>query len=334
MKQNLYSARWAVRVASAALALALGCTEDGTAPDAGALGGELRLYYLDLVGGVRTARADGSEAHLLIAGEGVGPDGVDVDVVRGHVYWTNMGAVSADDGTIMRADLDGTNVVTVVPVGHTFTPKQLKLDLQNDKLYWSDREGMRVMRANLDGSEIKTLVVTGEGDADRVEQRRWCVGIALDVARGQLYFTQKGGDNAGEGTIKRMPLELAAATDPAQRDDVETLFSDLPEPIDLDLDLETRTLYWTDRGDNTVSRAPLDATGFDPKARTDREVLVEGLGEAIGLSLDLENQRMYYTSLSTGVVGSAALDGSGATDLISGQGVLTGIVAVAVPNSP
>ena len=43
------------------------------------------------------------------------------------------------------------------------------------------------------------------------------------------------------------------------------LFDGLPEPIDLELDLKNRLLYWTDRGDpprgNTVNRAPIDV-GF------------------------------------------------------------------------
>ena len=49
---------------------------------------------------------------------------------------------------------------------------------------------------------------------------------------------------------------------PANRKDIEVLYKDLPEPIDLDLDLENRMMYWTDRGDpprgNTVNRAPMD----------------------------------------------------------------------------
>jgi hypothetical protein len=32
------------------------------------------------------------------------------------------------------------------------------LDKDGGKLYWCDREGMRVMRANLDGSQVETLV--------------------------------------------------------------------------------------------------------------------------------------------------------------------------------
>jgi hypothetical protein len=152
------------------------------------------------------------------------------------------------------------------------------------------------------------------------------VGVAVDVAGGKLYWTQKGGDNSGQGSLRRANLELPAGADPAMRSDIEVLFSKLPEPIDLALDVEHRYVYWTDRGDNTVSRAPLDVpAGADPAKRSDREILVKGLGEAIGISIDVGRGKLYYTSLA-GVVGVAGLDGSGAKDLLSGQGTLTGIV--------
>ena len=95
-----------------------------------------------------------------------------------------MGAVpSRNDGSIERADIDGSNRRFIVPPGGTFTPKQLHLDKANGKLYWSDREGMRVMRSNLDGSQIETLVQTGQGENDRLDQTRWCVGITVDPER-------------------------------------------------------------------------------------------------------------------------------------------------------
>jgi len=67
----------------------------------------------------------------------------------GHIYWTNMGVPNLDDASIERADLDGGNRSVIVPRGVTHTPKQIHLDKDNGKLYWCDREGMRVMRANL-----------------------------------------------------------------------------------------------------------------------------------------------------------------------------------------
>ena len=84
------------------------------------------------------------------------------------------------------------------PQGGTFTPKQLQLEKENGKLYWCDREGMRVMRCNLDGSNIETLVDTSHGDPPTgPDATKWCVGIAVDPERGHIYWTQKGPDDAG-----------------------------------------------------------------------------------------------------------------------------------------
>src|SRR5262249_61300426 len=111
--------------------------------------------------------------------------------------WTNMGVPSRNDGSIERADLDGRNRQSIILEGGTFTPKQLHLEKRSGKLYWCDREGMRVMRANLDGSAIETLVQTGQGDADRRDLTRWCGGITVDPDRGQIYWTREGPDEAG-----------------------------------------------------------------------------------------------------------------------------------------
>jgi DNA-binding beta-propeller fold protein YncE len=291
-----------------------------------------RLFFLDLGGGrVFSANPDGSDLKTIVKEGRKLPDGVVVDAAAGHIYWTNMGNPSANDGSIDRADLDGGNITTIIPVGGTFTPKQLQLDKKNGKLYWCDREGMRVMRANLDGSNIETLVQTGHGDADRRDARRWCVGIALDVEGGKLYWTQKGNDNAGEGRIFRTNLEIPKGQDPASRQDIEILFDGLPEPIDLDIDLEKRIMYWTDRGDpprgNTVNRAPMDAPPGNGK---EPEIIFTHLMEGIGLALDPNGERMFVTDFA-GSVYSASLDGTNKKTLLVAQGNLTGIAYAELP---
>jgi hypothetical protein len=180
------------------------------------------------------------------------------------MYWTNMGVPTANDGSIERADLDGQNRQTIVRQGGTFTPKQLQVEKKSGKLYWCDREGMRLMRANLDGSIIETLVDTGRGDPrPGPDATKWCVGVAVDVDGGKVYWTQKGPDNAGEGRIFRAGIEIPTGQTGSHRADIEVLYDGLPEPIDLELDLNNRVMYWTDRGDpprgNTVNRAPMDA---------------------------------------------------------------------------
>ena len=234
-----------------------------------------RLFVLDLSGNrVLSLNPDGSD-RKVIATECRLPDGIAVDVEGGHIYWTNMGVLTQNDGSIERVDLDGRNRTTIVPQGGTFTPKQLQLEKKSGKLYWCDREGMRVMRANLDGSAPETLVETSQGDPrPGPDATKWCVGIAVDAERGQIYWTQKGPDNAELGRIFRAGIEIPNGQSASNRSDIEVLFDGLPEPIDLELDLTNRLLYWTDRGDpprgNTVNRAPMDAGYRKARARARR----------------------------------------------------------------
>ncbi|WLA85147.1 3-hydroxyacyl-CoA dehydrogenase [Bradyrhizobium elkanii] len=290
-----------------------------------------RLFLLDLSGGrVLSMNPDGSHPQL-IAADCPHPDGIVVDVEAGHVYWTNMGAVPGrNDGSIERADIDGKNRQFIVVPGGTFTPKQLHLDKANGKLYWCDREGMRVMRSNLDGSQIETLVQTGAGENDRRDQARWCVGITVDPERGQIYWTQKGGDNAEVGRILRAGIDIPKGETAADRSDIEVFFNGLPEPIDLELDLEHRILYWTDRGNpprgNTVNRAPVDAK----PAQNVPQIVVSDLMEGIGIALDVPGNRMFVTDFA-GSLYAAKLDGTEKRMLLAAQGNLTGVAYVEIP---
>jgi len=291
-----------------------------------------RLFFLEASGGrIHSANADGSDRKVIISGARI-PDGIVVDVDAGHIYWTNMGVPNRNDGSIERADLDGRNRVTIVNEGATFTPKQLHLEKKSGKLYWCDREGMRVMRANLDGSEIETLVDTSKGDArPGTDQTKWCVGITVDPERGQIYWTQKGPDDAGKGRLFRVKIDIPKGETAANRTDIEVLFDGLPEPIDLEVDLKNRVIYWTDRGDpprgNTVNRASLDA---DFSTRPASDILLTHLMEGIGIALDFKRDRMFLTDLA-GTIYSAKLDGTEKKPLLVAQGNLTGIAYAEIP---
>jgi DNA-binding beta-propeller fold protein YncE len=293
------------------------------------------LFFLSASSGqVFSANPDGSDLKVIVSEGRRIPDGIVVDTEAGYLYWTNMGNPTANDGSIERADLDGKNLKHIVPPGGTFTAKQLQLDKKNGKLYWCDREGMRVMRCNLDGSKIETLVDTSQGDSrPGPDSKKWCVGIAVDAEGGKVYWTQKGPEKAGQGRVFRANLEIPQGQTPANRQDIEVLYNNLPEPIDLDLDLGHRIMYWTDRGEpprgNTVNRAPMDAINGK---RPEPEIIINNLMEGIGLALDLENQRMFVTDLA-GSVYSANLDGSNKKAVVFAQGNLTGIAYAELPAS-
>jgi DNA-binding beta-propeller fold protein YncE len=293
-----------------------------------------RLFFLSVSSGqVFSANPDGSDLKVIVSEGRRLPDGIVVDVAAGHLYWTNMGNPTANDGSIERANLDGSNVTHIVPPGGTFTPKQLQFDEKNRKLYWCDREGMRIMRVNLDGSNLETLVDTSEGDArPGTDMKKWCVGIVLDVEAGKLYWTQKGPDKAGQGRLFCANVEIPKGQTPANRKDIELLYENLPEPIDLELDLANRTIYWTDRGDpprgNTVNRAPMDPS--QENGKKEPAIIFEHLMEGIGIALDLKGGRMFLTDLG-GSVYSANLDGSNKKTVLMAEGNLTGIVYAEIP---
>ncbi|KAL1646087.1 hypothetical protein SLS58_003507 [Diplodia intermedia] len=317
-----------------------------------------RLYILDCDlshwdsrrGRIVSCRTDGSDQRVLVDDLRELPDGIAIDHARGHLYWTNMGTTSftTNDGSIQRCDLaTGANITTIVPAdGTTRTPKQLVLAPRTQKLYWCDREGMRVMRANLDGTAVETLVQTGD-HADHRNLRddaaaaadykaRWCVGVAVDERNGVLYWTQKGPSKGGAGRIFRAPIVDVPREHPAARTDVECLFDGLPEPIDLELDAERQLLYWTDRGDpptgNSLNRAyvgPAAAATAEGKGKRsgERQVLAIRFHETIGLALDAGRRAAYVTDLAGGVyrVGLEG-DGEGKKEvLIPELGDVTGI---------
>jgi hypothetical protein len=282
-----------------------------------------RLFVLELnAGRIHTMNPDGSDKKTIVTDCRL-PDGIAVDSQAGHIYWTNMGVPSVNDGSIERADLDGKNRTIIVPQGATHTPKQIHLEKTNGKLYWCDREGMRVMRSNLDGSKLETLVEAGRGDVERRDLTRWCVGVTIDPQRQQIYWTQKGPTKGNKGRLFRTNVEILPGENAANRSDIEVLYDGLPEPIDLELDLKSRVLYWTDRGDpprgNTVNRAPIDA-----KPIPDPQIVLTHLMEGIGIALDVPGDRMFVTDFA-GSIYSANLDGSGERNFLYAQGNLTGI---------
>ena len=102
---------------------------------------------------------------------------------------------------------------------------------------------------------------------------------------------------------------------------MDLLLDGLPEPIDLAIN--DRDLYWTDRGNlkdgNTLNRATIG-----PKGLREREVVARGLDEGIGLALDPSCDRAFTTDLS-GAVRVSTLEPGSAFRLIAKLGPLTGI---------
>lgn len=231
------------------------------------------------------------------------PDGIAISKTNGRMFWTQMGNPGQNDGSVYSANLDGTDVRTVIPPGGAHTPKQILIDEQSSKLYFCDREGLRVHRCNPDGSGHELIFQTGDwrNEQHQRDQTRWCVGIALSQKLGKIFWTQKGPPKSSQGRIFSANIDMPIGATPTSRSDVELFVGKLPEPIDLELDEDAGTLYWTDRGEfpfgNTLNRKTVEGEIPEAERVLGRQILAEGFGEAIGLALDHVNHCVWVADL-------------------------------------
>ena len=169
------------------------------------------------------------------------------------------------------------------------------------------------------------------------------------AARRAIVATRPGGASASRSILRKSDLldakrpghwrasaasaiEIPKGETAANRSDIEVFFDQLPEPIDLELDLKNRVLYWTDRGDpprgNTVNRASIDARPQAP------EIVLTHLMEGIGIALDVAGDRMFVSDFGAGSLYSARLDGSGERNFLFAQGNVTGIAYAEIEIRP
>ncbi|CAP95426.1 hypothetical protein E8E15_009993 [Penicillium rubens] len=266
-------------------------------------------------GEILRVSADGKLQKPILKGQPL-PDGLAVDTTSGRMFWTCMGVPGKTDGAVFSANVDGTDIKTLVAPGTVNTPKQLALDSTAQSVYFSDREGCRVYRCAFDGSNLEVLIDnTGRDLTPAKRVSKWCVGVAVSPRQGKFYWTQKGPSKGGEGRILCADIATPKGQSTAARGDIQCILSGLPEPIDLEVDETSRILYWTDRGEipwgNSLNRARLGKDGLPLSTSSPRgyEILTRGLNEAIGLKLDSINSYIYLTDLG-GSIYRCDLDGN------------------------
>ncbi len=145
-----------------------------------------KMYWTSNAGTISRANLDGSNVELLIDGL-VFPDSIALDLVNGKIYWTEAlsrvrsGPNIGVDGAIKRANLDGSDVETLVT--DLREPQGINLDIENGKMYWSNWTPIdKIQRANLDGTDVEDIA-PGRGGLE---------GIVLFFEIGKMYFTDFG----------------------------------------------------------------------------------------------------------------------------------------------
>ena len=146
----------------------------------------------------------------------------------------------------------------------------------------------KIQRANLDGSNVEDLITTGLYGLR---------GIALDVERGKMYWT-----DWGTTKIQRANLDGSNVED--------LITAGLTTPLGIALDVGRGKMYWTDTGTDEIQRANLDGSNVE-------DLITTGLSRPNGIALDVGRGKVYWTDWGTAKIQRANLDGSQVEDLIT-----------------
>jgi hypothetical protein len=154
-----------------------------------------------------------------------------VAVDPGHLYWVNYG-----DGTVWRANLDGTNPHAII--GGQYRPGWVAVGSWVPLprfLYWANNADGTITQANLDASNPHPLVSGQSGVA----------GVAVDTFH--LYWANNGGPVGVDGSIWAANLD---GSNP------KAIVTGQNNPVQVAVD--PSHLYWTN-GDS-IWQANLDGT--------------------------------------------------------------------------
>lgn len=164
-----------------------------------------KMYWTDGVLGsglIRRSNLDGSFAEDLVTSGLFHPGGIALDAVHQKVYWTDLEGYLDGNGEILRSNLDGSNVETILT--GIDEAAGIAIDPVRGKLYWPELATKKIQRANLDGSELEDIV-TGLLNPTTV---------ALDLATNKLYWTDSFGGPAADmrNRIQRANLDGSDVT--------------------------------------------------------------------------------------------------------------------------
>ena len=219
------------------------------------------LFFIHLEGHVITGGFDEQPITTLLSGQDRAC-GIAVSPKTKRIYWSIMGIPTQCNGYIKSCNLNGSEVQRVLaPSAGLHNPKQITIDNESQKLYISDREGLRIVRCSLDYSFTETLIESSDKAKEdhMLDTMRWCTGVAIDPDRQHLYWSQQDPSEGHRSRICRAGLELPKGQKPGNHEDIEILCQGLPKVMHLEFDSRTTQLYWTDHGgvalDNNINRA-------------------------------------------------------------------------------
>ena len=134
-----------------------------------------KMYWTSSSLDIFRANLDGSNWERAVETHPVSPQDIAIHVADGKIYWVGD---ARQAGFVQRANLDGSEVETLLLLGFDSGPRGIALDTSAGEIYWTTLGRDRaIWRANLDGAEAEIIT---ENTAS---------AIAVDAENGTIYWT-------------------------------------------------------------------------------------------------------------------------------------------------
>lgn len=182
----------------------------------------------------RTVLADGVHS----------PDGLAVDWLFKHLYWTDTG-----HDTISVANYDGTKKRTLISSGLD-DPRAISLDPMNGYMYWTDwGQAPKIERCGMDGQNRETIV-------RQQDELEWPNGLTIDYIDQKIYWIDAKLHKIGTANMDGSDSKFVLV-DP----------SEISRPFSISVFEDS--LYWTDWNTNSIRKV---------NKHTGRSILTLSLG--------------------------------------------------------
>jgi hypothetical protein len=187
-----------------------------------------QIYFCDQSKAqIRRVNFDGSSPATLITDATYQPYYLDLDPVKGKIYWGDFDGTSANTGNVFRMNRDGSGRETIV-TGNLET-RAVCVDTAGQMLYWVNRNAAKIMRCPLGALPVNA------NDATKVQTLYAGLdtphGMVLDVPAGKVYWVDTGtnpGVGLGSQAISRGDMDGSGPH--------EILVNPVSEPWDIDID--------------------------------------------------------------------------------------------------